>query len=274
MIDHIQDLVQALTEDRVILFVGAGVSKNLGIPDFRELIDFIAQELGYESEGIERLGDYLTLAEYYRIRKGTLRPLLKWLEQKSYVPAAKIEASRIHELIVRLRCRLIYTTNYDGWLEAAFEHHHVPCRKIIHVRDIPQVPGDAVQIVKFHGDFEDPESVVLSESSFFKRLGFESPLDIKLRSDALGRSILFIGYSLSDINIRYLLYKIHIQWAESDWAELRPRSYIFLARRNPVQEYVLKDWGIHSFVSEEEDPGEGLKEFLEKLVNRIAGSRQ
>jgi len=34
----------------------------------------------------------------------------------------------------------------------------------------------------------------------FDRLYFSSPLDIKLRTDALGRSILFIGYSLSDVN--------------------------------------------------------------------------
>lgn len=264
--DHMQDLVQALKQGRVLLFVGAGVSKNLGIPDFRELIEFIAEELGYESQEFERLGDYLTLAEYYRIRKGTLQPLLKWLEKKSYVPSSIISGSRIHELIVRLKCRLTYTTNYDGWLEAAFEHHRVPYRKIIHVRDIPQVLGDAVQIIKFHGDFADPESVVLCESSFFKRLSFESPLDIKLRADALGRSILFIGYSLSDINIRYLLYKIHIQWAESEWADLRPRSYIFLARWNPAQELVLQDRGIHSFVSKKDDPGEGLRDFLEELV--------
>jgi hypothetical protein len=266
--DHMQDLACEIRKNRVILFVGAGVSKNLGIPDFLELIEFIAGELGYDAEAFERLGDYLTLAEYYHMRKGTLRPLLEWLERKSHVPPSAIVRSRMHELIVRLRFGLIYTTNYDSWLEAAFEHHHVPCKKIIHVRDIPQVPADAVQIVKFHGDFEDPESVVLSESSFFKRLGFESPLDIKLRSDALGRSILFIGYSLSDINIRYLLYKIHIQWAESDWADLRPRSYIFLARPNPVQECVLQHRGIHSFVSEKEDPGEGLRAFLEELVKR------
>jgi hypothetical protein len=267
--EHMRNLVSALSEGRVILFVGAGVSKNLGIPDFRELIDFIAGELGFEPREFARLGDYLTLAEYYRIRKGTLRPLLKWLERKSRVPPTDIAGSRIHELIVRLGCRIVYTTNYDRWLEAAYEHHRVPCKKIIHVRDIPQTPGDAIQIVKFHGDFEDPDSVVLAESSFFKRLSFEGPLDIKLRADALGKSILFIGYSLTDINIRYLLYKLHIQWAESEWAELRPRSFIFLARPNPVQEFVLREMGIHSFVSETEDPGEGLKDFLEELVRGV-----
>lgn len=56
-----------------------------------------------------------------------------------------------------------------------------------------------------------------------------SPLDIKLRADALGKSILFIGYSLTDINIRYLLYKLHIQWAESDWAEILSKRI----RRSP-----------------------------------------
>lgn len=263
-----QELIRALQERRVILFVGAGVSKNLGIPDFRELVDFIAGELGFDPQEFGGFGDYLTLAEFYRIRKGTLRPLLQWLERKSHVSDEQLKGSRIHELIVRLGCRILYTTNYDRWLEAAFEHHGVPFKKIVHVRDIPQVPGNAIQIVKFHGDFEDPESVVLAETSFFRRLSFESPLDIKLRADALGKSILFVGYSLTDINIRYLLYKLHIQWAESDWAELRPRSFVFLARPNPVQEFVLREMGIHSFVSKREDPGEGLQEFLEELLRK------
>ena len=65
------------------------------------------------------------------------------------------------------------------------------------------------QIIKFHGDFDDDSSLVLTESSFFIALDFESPLDIKLRSDSLEKSLLFIGYSLSDINIRYMLYKLH-----------------------------------------------------------------
>ena len=267
-----EDLVNALRQGRVILFVGAGVSKNLGIPDFAGLIRFMADELGFDPGTFHGFGDYLMLAEYYRIRKGTLEPLMAWLHEKSNPPAVDVGGSRIHELIVRLKCGIIYTTNYDHWLEAAHDHFGASYKRVVRVRDIPEIHGDPVQIVKFHGDFEDADSIVLSESSFLKRLSFESPLDIKLRADAMGRTILFIGYSLSDINIRYLLYKIHVQWEESDWAYLRPKSYVFLAYPNPVQETIMRERGVHAFVSQKEDPGEGLQLFLEELVERAGRS--
>jgi hypothetical protein len=130
------------------------------------------------------------------------------------------------------------------------------------------ITSGAVQIVKLHGDFDDDDSIVLTESSYFDRLSFDAPLDVKLRADALGHTMLFIGYSLEDINIRYLLYKIHTQWEKSAWARVRPRSYVFLSRPNPVQEAILKDRGITAFVSQQDNPGEGLRNFLEELVSR------
>ena len=33
------------------------------------------------------------------------------------------------------------------------------------------------------------KTIVLDESSYFERLEFETPLDIKLRSDVLGKSV-------------------------------------------------------------------------------------
>ena len=49
------------------------------------------------------------------------------------------------------------------------------------------------RILKLHGDLDNENSLVLTETSYFERLPFESPVDIKLRSDTLGKSILFIG---------------------------------------------------------------------------------
>lgn len=76
-------------------------------------------------------------------------------------------------------------------------------QKISSVSDIAKIDNNKTQIIKFHGDFDDDSSIVLDETSYFQRLEFETPLDIKFRSDVLGKSVLFIGYSLSDINIRY-----------------------------------------------------------------------
>ena len=103
------------------------------------------------------------------------------------------------------------------------------------------------QIVKFHGDTISDDSIVLTESSYFDRLDFESPLDIKLRSDMLGKSLLFVGYSLSDINIRLLIYKLDKLWKNNNTGK-RPNSYIFLPTPNPIQEKILVRRGITPIV--------------------------
>jgi hypothetical protein len=97
-------------------------------------------------------------------------------------------------------------------------------------------------------------------------------LDIKLRSDSIGRTILFVGYSLSDINVRYLLYKLHCLWTESAFASARPKSFMFLPRPNPVQEAILEHRGISPIVSEFDDPAVGLGDFLERLVREAFGT--
>jgi hypothetical protein len=84
--------------------------------------------------------------------------------------------------------------------------------------------------------------------------------------------ILFIGYSLSDINIRYLLYKLYRLWTDSKFARARPKSYVFLGRPNPVQEAILEKRGILPIISGVDDQGVGLAEFLEKLVLDARGT--
>jgi hypothetical protein len=121
------------------------------------------------------------------------------------------------------------------------------------------------QIVKFHGDFDDDTSIVLDETSYFDRLEFDSPLDIKLRSDVLGRSVLFIGYSISDINIRYLFYRLANLWKKASRGTSQPTSFIFSPRPNPIQEATLAQWNIQMITSQVEDPGKALIDLLEQL---------
>ena len=91
--------------------------------------------------------------------------------------------SEIYKLIIELDFPIIYTTNFDRWLENAYDHYRKEYIKITNVADIARIKMNKTQIIKFHGDFDDDSSLVLTESSFFQRLDFESPIDIKLRSD-------------------------------------------------------------------------------------------
>ncbi len=142
-------------------------------------------------------------------------------------------------------------------------------KEIINVRDLAKVEPGKTQIIKFHGDFSDDASLVLGETDYFNRLTFDSPLDVRFRSDALARPILFVGYSLSDLNIRLLLHRLWQIWKRSGREADRPRSYVFMAKPDPVQEAVLGEWGIEVLTEEADDPQEALTVFLSRLKDAV-----
>ncbi len=260
------ELIEAHRNGRLMLFVGAGVSANLGLPDWNALIGRIAEELDYDPKIFATYGTPLALAEFYKKRMGGLGALRSWMDRAWHNTSTDITKSDIHRLIARGNFPKIYTTNYDRWLESAHDAFGVQYDKIKSVADLVRLTEGRRQIIKLHGDFDLEESIVLDETSYFKRLDFDTPLDIKLRADVLGSSVLFIGYSLTDINIRLLFYRLTEMWGSSSLANARPRSYVFTNRPNPVAKEVLSHWGIEMIVSEEDDPGKALTDFLQQLV--------
>lgn len=260
-------LIEDYKKGKILLFVGAGVSANLGLPTWGKLVNRLASELGYDPDVFKTYGDFLALAEYYRIKKGGLGSLRSWMDREWHDPRIDVSSSDIHKYIATGIFPVIYTTNYDNWIEKSYEYHKVEYNKIVNVSDISNCLPNRREIVKFHGDFSNDSSIVLSETSYYQRLQFETPLDIKLRADILGKSVLFIGYSLQDINTRYLFYKLSNLWDNYGSGLVKPQSYLFSSKSNPIQETVLEQWGIQTITSKIDEPGEALRNFLHELVN-------
>ena len=297
----LEDLVKAIRNRRAILFAGAGVSMTVGLPSWRTLIDHIAEELRLDPEMVEGPDvNYLTLAEYYRLRQGSIGPLRSWMDRNWSIPEEVLRESRVHELIARLDFPIIYTTNFDRNLETALQLHGKEFVKIVSAKDIARIREGVMQLVKFHGDFDDDQSIViaetdyldrlsfespldikfhgdfeddkslvLAETDYFDRLAFASPLDVKFRADALGKTILFVGYSLSDMNIRLLLYRLWQTWRDSGYEQNRPPSYVFMMRPNPIETSVLEQWGIKVIVDETGSPEHALETFLGRLADAV-----
>lgn len=266
-----EELKKKIKSKKVILFVGAGVSKNVGLPDFSELINKMAENLSFDKDLFKLYGTNLALAEYYSIRKkGNLQVFRNRLEDMWNTDEIRenIRNSKIYDYIVNLNFDIIYTTNYDECLELAFDFRNKPYTKISNLKDLTGTSLEETQIIKYHGDIKSNRNDwVLTESSYFDRMSFEHPLDIKFRSDSLATSILFLGYSLADMNVRYLLYKLTKAWTYDGNHHKQPKSYIFLTAPNMVQDEILKSWGISPlFPSKMSEPGQALEYFLSSLI--------
>jgi hypothetical protein len=242
------DLVARYQEGRLIPFLGAGASMAVewldnGQPkrglSWRELVNHAAEELGFDDPDLLRVrGADLQILEYYKLKNnGEVAPLRNWYLTNYNAPHDALKASAIHTGLAALdRCRVFYTTNYDDYLERSLRLNGKRARAVAieaHIADIlkddARTSTDTVQVVKFHGDLDNPGRMVLSESDYESRLKFAEVEDQRLRSDLLGRAMLFIGYSFRDWNVSYLFRLINEQYGPLPLAPTGTRAYITVA---------------------------------------------
>ena len=118
----LEGLVAAIRRRKAILFAGAGVSMTVGLPSWSTLVEHIADELEIDLSDFKGAElNHLTLAEYYRLRQGSIGPLRSWMDRNWTIPEETLRKSRVHELICKLDFPIIYTTNFDRNLETSFD---------------------------------------------------------------------------------------------------------------------------------------------------------
>jgi NAD-dependent SIR2 family protein deacetylase len=268
MPDNFDAIKLLIKQKKLIPFVGAGLSMNLGLPSFSQLIDKIAEELGYDPAVFKLNGNNLQLAEYYVAVKGAIGPLRSILDRSFDPTDEQIKTSMAHTTLVQMNLPVIYTTNYDNIIEKSFELLNKPVFTIANIDDISSAPDNATQIVKFHGTFTDDESLVLTESNYFERLSFESAMDIKLRADMLGKCLLFIGYSLDDVNVRYMLYKLFKlrQQVKNSRTRSLPSAYLTTFGTGEIQKTLLAQWNVTIIELDPINKQESIEHFLKEFI--------
>ena len=172
-------------------------------------------------------------------------------------------------MIAKLDVPVIYTTNFDNLIELYMKSIGKDCCVCKEMSDIQNCKSDTMRIMKFHGDIsqvDKKEKMVLAESQYYGRMRFDSFMDIQLQADIQKYHILFLGYSLSDINVKMLMY---IARHSCENEESMPEEYIFTATPNRIQRDVFAHNGIISISNEETDKYKSTKRFLQELVKLV-----
>jgi hypothetical protein len=255
------DLLNHYRTGRLIPFLGAGVSASVSWtadgrtkhpPTWRELVDYAAEALGFDDPDLLRVrGNDLQILEYYVLINGGRDGLGDWLVETVKAPDEALAESVIHQSLAGCtKAPIMYTTNYDPLIERALEMHGRPSVALARERDFPKALEAAIvepttcQVVKFHGDLSARETMVLTESDYEKRLKLEDEMDLRLRSDLLGRAVLFLGYSFSDANVSYIFELINEAFRELPESEYGRRAFITVADPSQFERRLFKRRGI------------------------------
>lgn len=262
--ENLEELAKLIRERKVLLFIGAGISASIGFPTWNSLISELGKKQGYEDRIFNCYGDNMMLAEYVSLENS--EEVYEQIERIFKVTPEiknKLLLSEIYELIYKLDFPVIYTTNYDALLETYYFAEGRDFDKVVNIEDMKETDLNRTRIMKFHGDIDDRESIVLSESQYFKRMDFQHFMDVQLQADMLKYHILFLGYSLADINVKLLLY--YGRKRNND----KMQAYIYTSTPNQVQKDVFNKNGITTFSGRDAEKQFGTLQFLKKLVKLV-----
>jgi hypothetical protein len=205
------------------------------LPRGAELSRHLAKSANFFSDDERERGDLLKVSAYYEQQMGRdeLRRELQTVLGREFTPCL------LHSFLAGLDVpMLIVTTNYDMLLESAFRAAGKPFDLVIYPPDSDQTGtsllwwphGEAAPrsvvpdelsvdltaqtvIYKMHGTVDDPQegdwsNFVITEddyTNFLSRMTSGTAVPKSFFRHFRGRSFLFLGYSLSDWNLRVVL---------------------------------------------------------------------
>lgn len=273
----LKEYSEAIRDGDAALFVGAGISISAGYPSWIGLLKEIGDELGVASKDVH---DLAALAQWsLNAHKGDHR--IKDVINRAISPVRKtpIEAT----VISRLPIRSLWTTNYDEVIERAYLEIGRPIQPISDPKDLGRKPIEgASRLYKMHGSITNLNDVVISTDDyelFDHNRGAFLPL---LQSQLTTSSMLFVGVSFVDPNIRHILSLIRSRFQGSGrehFAIIRPpqredfdadEEHLARIRQHHLWADDLQRYGLK--VVEIDDYDE-LAPLLERLEREVAKNR-
>ena len=220
----IKKIQEAQQKGKLIVFVGAGVSQNSNLPSWNDLVNQLAQDLGIEKKIIpEELEITLTDEQIEILKKQKIHyntdeclkiPQYYFNEfgEEEYnnklhnIFSSNLEPNPIDYLIVELDPKHIITTNYDNLLEKTAENiAKTPYSKVSCDKELAIALNNNL-IIKMHGELD---KIVLKERDYDTYSNNFKLIETFVKGLIATNTILFVGFSAEDANVRKLFQWIH-----------------------------------------------------------------
>lgn len=237
------DLINDAARRRVVIFVGAGASKwakPTGGGEFLDWTEFLKKTSNeLTDEDLKQRVRALVDEREYLFASQLLKDKLehRWEEVTQAAFGQKAYPSELHKAIIRLRPRIIITTNFDKLIESAWDSenstdHTYP--KVISKID-PNVfrlfRDDYNYIIKIHGNIDDHDSMIFDKATYQTGAFGNTYYKDLISSLLLTHTFLFIGFSMTDPAISSI-----VEMYAHSFPGMRPHYILQSGNANEIDE--------------------------------------
>ena len=195
-------LLNASQNNALTFFVGAGVSALSGAPTWKALIHAISDKLGRTRKDEYSSDENLQIPQMFYYSLGENKEeYYRFVKEQLY--SASLLPNTIHREMLNLNPVSFITTNYDTLLEDAAVQYCQSFKVVSQDEDVPTIFGDRF-ILKLHGDFKH-NNFVLKEEDYLNYSENFKLIETLVKSIFSTNTVVFIGYSLNDYNIKLIL---------------------------------------------------------------------
>jgi len=201
-------LLRRLREQRLAVFVGAGVSATeAGLPSGNQLKSLLLSELGDTENVDENLAQAASRFEHRRDRPELYEFVKDSLQFKGDLDDPKTCPS--YKLISRLPIKTILTTNFDNLIEDVFARQKTSLTTYRQDRQLANYKPNDTKLLKIHGDLNlAPDELVLTSEDYSRYLPNHHFFSSRIQTIFQDQSVVFLGYSLEDPDFRYIYEEV------------------------------------------------------------------
>lgn len=224
---HLEKIKEAKNDNKLVFFIGSGMSRDVGLPDWGELISELKKDLNTTER------DYLKIAQLYFLEFGEYEYIKK---VKSFFPSEKVSTQNTHTLLVKIFPQHIITTNWDIVIEKAIDNEMVLYDIVRNDEELINTTSNR-KLIKMHGDIEIG-NIVFKEDDYLEYSQKFPLIENYVKSILSTNTVIFLGYSYNDINLKYIT-----KWIQNS-SQVRPPAYMIVFKEDKIQEKYFKNHGI------------------------------
>ncbi|MCH2227705.1 MAG: SIR2 family protein [Candidatus Caenarcaniphilales bacterium] len=285
--DFYYDIAYAALTNRLVLFTGTGFSKAVTNDRALSWIDLLIEVI--DQSGIsdkEKLKDFLfpmSIDNKRKISSECIASLeeaaqminikLKKIDEdialiiRTIIESIKLAENNdivfIKNFIEAVRSRSlnlkVVTTNYDGLFEDLLNGNII--NSIVPGLPIPKVKSN-FEIYHVHGSIDSPENMIITSEDYFDFINSETYFSRKLSTLLYENTVVILGYSLSDLNLKAIICEQKKQTKNY----LAGANILFISRDSihpDIKDYYGDCYGIRVLDNIE------ILDFFQYLTNKI-----